>query len=219
METGGMALLLSILLALILALGSCTGIDTSQIEEAADDLGIAPAELSDIFGDLGGGFDYDGYSLYSDDSDDDIFGDYETETETADSAQEAAEGAGFESFVAPGDFDLSLGESSSAHYFYQDGLASGIFFYDELVVFIDKADLGSVDAITDTDDREFSLEWSQTISGFQIKCFGYDKESVCKATFTDGDYYYMIDAMASDDDLESGLSIADLTAIINALTK
>ncbi|MBR2836168.1 MAG: hypothetical protein IKE43_10755 [Coriobacteriales bacterium] len=218
MNISGTGLLLGILLALIISLGSCVGIDTSQIEDTAADYGIVPIELSDVLGsfDYGTASNSSGYPRYEESDDD--FDSIVITTVSVQTAQEAADGAGVGSFVAFEDLEgLSLTNTSN-FYYYENNRADAIAFYDGIVLFVDKATY-DYDGTVANDDRDFSLEWSQSINGISVDCYGYNKEEVCKATFTDGTYLYGIVAYGPDDNIEAGLSLADLAVLVNALVK
>ena len=219
MQTGGLGFILGILLALVLALGSFAGIDTSQLEDTASDYGIVPIELSDVLDSLGSGL---GLSDSLGGSEDDLYGDTENPVTNVETAQDAADGAGVGSFVDLEALELSFGKVSdylSVYYVFEEGMASGIAIYDDVLLTVDKSTLAYTGDLFAIDSRDFSLEWSQTIDGIEVECFGYNQEGVGKAIFTDGTYMYGITAVGLGDQPEYGLSIADLTVLIDALVK
>ena len=193
----GVGVVLGAIIALLLSLGSCAGVDTSQIEQYANSLGIGPVEVP-----------FEGMT-----GEDDM--DAEIGWKYAESAEECAEGAGFATFPALEDLGLDLGEPSVSYY-YQDGHAQAFYIATDLAVFVDKALYTGVDDIS-MDDRPFNLEWTETIEGVDVDCFGDQEGMVCKAIFANGDCVYSITAFGPDDDLNRGLSSEDLAILVTAL--
>lgn len=197
--------LLSVILALLLTLGSCAGIDTSQIEDYAASLGIEPAVLPIGLG---------GSSSAGDDfSWDDL--DFESPWTEAANAEECAAGAGIDSFPSFDTVDINY-DDPAFFYYYQDGHAQALCIYYGLSLVIDKAVYEGVDDISE-DDRTFDLEWSETIEGVEVTCFGFEEGMTNKALFIDGDYVYAIEVWGSDDDLLRGLTSEELALFVTAL--
>ena len=202
MQVGGAAALLGIILGLVLSLGSCAGIDTTPIEDLADGLGVEPIAIP--LGDMGGADDLDWDDM-----------DFETPWTAVETAEEAAEGAGVETFPDFMNLETS-NQPESAYYYYEVDHAQAIVFYDGFAAFVDKAVYAGVDDIAD-DDRSFDLTWSETVDGIAIECSGLREGEICKAIFVNGDYVYSIDVLGYDDDPDKGISAEDLALIVSAM--
>ena len=206
----GIAGLLAFLLGLVLALGNCSGVDTSSIEELGDSLGIEPMEIS---------FDGSGLNMGGTESEDDFFSwdemDFEMEWTVAETAEECAEGAGVGTFPDCTTIDIWYGDPS-VYYYYKENHAQALCIYEGIFASVDKAVYEGIDDVSD-DDRDFDLEWTETIDGVEVQCFGYEDGIVCKALFNDGEYAYSVYTMGPDDNINLGLTVEELGQFVSAL--
>ena len=198
----GIAGILAILLGLALTLGSCAGVNTSQIEDLADGLGIEPVDIS-----------FAGSSEEDDFSWDDL--DLATTWVMVDTAEECAEGAGVGTFPDIKSIEIGRG-APDVSYAYEEGHAQAVCFYPGFFLFVDKALYANADSIVG-DDRTFDLEWTVTIKGIEVACSGYEEGVTCNAIFADGNCVYSIQAIGPDDNPNQGLNATELEAFVTAL--
>ena len=203
MQTSIGVLLASILLGAVLALGSCAGVDTSQIEELADMYGInVSTQDEENVASTGN----EGLGLFN------------PWTETAD-AVDAAEGAGLDSFLVAesDDLGLDLGGLFAVTYSYtDDGMAQALLDFPASQVLVRKAVYTGEDDISG-DYRTFGLQWTETFGDVEVTCQGNRAGAACKTTWVDGDYAYAIVATGLGGDADFGLTAASLEGIVDAL--
>lgn len=232
-----LGLLLGVILGAILALGSCAGINTGPIEDIAEGFGIDPVEVP--LDEIVEGVDTDAiieelsqvgpvdardaldmleaYGVLDELSEEE----YEAvdavvpDWVVVDDAQQAAEGAGFDAFLAPEGFELSLGEPFAVTYSYMDGVAQAAYDYPASRVTVRKAfaDAGDPASLY----AGYPLEWGEGTDGASITCYGRVDGQACKTLVVVGDYIYSIVAEGLGGDDAFGLGEEDLAKVVSAL--
>ena len=136
----------------------------------------------------------------------------------AESAEEAAAGAGIDSFTVPEPgTKLNSGQVFPYRFSYMEGLAQA------------DTDLGAAQiclrkgVATDTGDvsgdyNEYSCSWKQDVDGIEVSCFGMDEGRATKSIWSDGDCDYCVLAYSQgDSSLDFGLDEQDLAVFVKAM--
>lgn len=137
-----------------------------------------------------------------------------------DSAEEAAEGAGVESFVVPEGTEISLGEVKVEQYRCMDGLAEAIIPIAAVEMTVRKGKDSAADVAEGDisgDYGEYKYDWNATIDGREVRCFGNRKGEATKSIWSDGDYFYSITAFGAGGDDDFGLSADDLNVLVSGI--
>lgn len=134
------------------------------------------------------------------------------------SAAEAAEGAGIDGFDIPEGAEISLGTVTPETYRYMDGIAEVQFPIAAVEMTIRK---GTAEAAEDGDIsgdyNTYQYEWTQSIKGLEVTCFGNREGEATKTIWTSGDYCYAVLAYGAGGDDDFGLSADDLNSLINGI--
>ena len=67
------------------------------------------------------------------------------------------------------------------------------------------------------DDNKYANEWTQTVAGKEVKCFGNREGEATKTIWTAGDYSYAVLAYGAGGDDDYGLSAEDVAIMVNAV--
>lgn len=134
------------------------------------------------------------------------------------SAEEAAAGAGFDSFAAAEGLEISLGTVTPEVYRCMDGMAEVRFPIAAVEMTIRKGlpstgDKGDISG----DYNKYKKEWTQDVDGIEVKCFGNREGEATKSLWTEGDYCYCILAYGAGGDSDFGLQAEDLAALVKAV--
>ena len=137
-----------------------------------------------------------------------------------DTAEEAAEGAGLDSFMVPEGAEISLGEVKVEQYRCMDGIAEARIPIAAVDMTIrkgraDRADVAKGDISGDY--GEYKYEWTQNIKGLEVKCFGNREGEATKTIWQVDDTCYSITAFGAGGDDDFGLSADDLNSLINGI--
>ena len=136
-----------------------------------------------------------------------------------DSAEAAAEGAGFEVFSVPEGAELSLGELKVDQYRCMEGMAEAKIEYPAVSMTIRKGygDLEIAEGDISGDYSEYKYDWIQNIKGLEVQCFGNREGEAAKAIWSVDDIDYSITAYGLGGDEDYGLSPDDLNSLINGI--
>ena len=133
-------------------------------------------------------------------------------------SEEAADGAGIDSFSAAEGVEISLGTVKPEVYRYMDGMAEARIPIAAVDMIIRKArpDTGTKGDISG-DYNEYNHFWNMEIDGAEVKCFGNREGEATKTIWTSGKYCYCILAYGAGGDDDFGLSKADLETLVKAI--
>ena len=136
-----------------------------------------------------------------------------------DSAEAAAEGAGFDVFSVPEGAVISLGEVKVDQYRCMDGMAEADIEYPAVSMTIRKGSKELEIAAGDIsgDYGEYKYDWIQNIKGLEVKCFGNREGEATKTIWSVDDMDYSITAYGLGGDDDYGLSPDDLNSLINGI--
>ena len=95
-----------------------------------------------------------------------------TEWASAESAAEAAQGAGFALFGVPDGFTFGDLEFGKPTFSFADGVAQATYETPATMVTIRKGDGVYGAPLTDRDYAEFPQKWTQNHKGLEIECYG-----------------------------------------------
>ncbi len=135
------------------------------------------------------------------------------------SAEEAAEGAGVDGFSAAEGVTISLGEVKDVHYRCMKGIAEAVIEFPAVEMTIRKGDATYEIAEGDIsgDYNEYKYDWTQSVKGLEVNCFGNRKGDATKTIWAVDDYDYSICVQGLGGDEDYGLSADDLNSLINAI--
>lgn len=133
-------------------------------------------------------------------------------------AEEAAKGAGIDSFSAAEGVEISLGTVKPELYRCMDGMAEARIPIAAVEMTIRKGrpETGENGDISG-DYTEYKHEWTKDIDGKEVKCYGNREGEATRSIWTSGDYCYCILAQGAGGDTDFGLSEEDLEALVKAV--
>jgi len=139
--------------------------------------------------------------------------------QTADSLAEATEGAGLDGFTIPEGAEISLGTVTPDEYRYMDGMVDVRIPIAAVEMTIRK---GKAEVLVEEDDisgdyGEYKYEWTQTIDGQEVKCFGNREGEATKTIWSSGEDYYALLARGAGGDDDFGLSSDDLAVLVSGI--
>ena len=132
------------------------------------------------------------------------------------SAEEAAKGAGIDSFSAPDNVTLSIGSMTDVTYRCMDGIAEADIMYPAVEVTVRKG-VATEDGDISGDYNTYANTWEQTLKGLTVTCSGNREGQATKTIWTSNGMDYSITAQGMGGDQDFGLSADDLNSLINAL--
>ena len=134
-----------------------------------------------------------------------------------DSAEAAAEGAGFDSFVIPVGEELSLGKIETVHYRCMDGMAEAVIEYPAAQVTVRKGDPKHEMAEHDIsgDYNQYKNNWQITVGDYEVYCAGNREGDSTKTVWSSGEYDYAVLAKGLGGDEDFGLGEDDLNVLVN----
>lgn len=137
------------------------------------------------------------------------FDDFESWTK-ADSREDAAKGAGFSDFHGGVDSYTRSGITSDEAYFYQEGKAVAVLSLGDFTVYSIK----SAEPLSDpeADKKLYKHSNTKDVNGVQMTMYGADEDTVSKAAWQKGEYYYNVIAFKEGDD-DFGMSLAETSTI------
>ena len=132
------------------------------------------------------------------------------------SAEEAAKGAGIDSFVIAEDPDLDLGQLFERTYRCMDGIAEARLEYPASALTVRKGTIAEEGDISG-DYTEYANTWTQDVNGIEVTCFGNREGDATKSIWTVDNMYFSIVAEGLGGDQDFGLNAERLTAMVNSI--
>ena len=132
------------------------------------------------------------------------------------SAEEAAKGAGIDSFVIAEDPGLDLGQLFERTYRCMDGIAEARLEYPASALTVrkgTKAEEGDISG----DYTEYANSWTQDVNGIEVTCFGNREGDAAKSIWTVDNMYFSIVAEGLGGDQDFGLNAERLTAMVSSI--
>lgn len=132
------------------------------------------------------------------------------------SAEEAAKGAGIDSFVIAEDPGLDLGQLFERTYRCMDGIAEARLEFPASALTIRKgtnAEEGDISG----DYTEYADTWTQDVNGIEVTCFGNREGDAAKSIWTVDNMYFSIVAEGLGGDQDFGLNAERLTAMVSSI--
>ena len=134
------------------------------------------------------------------------------------SAEEAAKGAGIDSFVIAEDLGLDLGENFERTYRCMEGIAEARLEFAASALTVRKgtaavAENGDISG----DYNKYANTWTQDVGGIKVTCAGNRKGEATKAIWSVGDMYYSMNAEGLGGDEDFGLIEERLTKLVNGV--
>lgn len=136
------------------------------------------------------------------------------------SAEEAAEGAGIDSFTVPEGLEISLGTVKVEQYRCMEGLAEADVPIAAVEMTIRKGGSGVADAgegDISGDYGEYKYNWKTTVGDVEVTCYGNREGEATKSVWASGDYLFSITAIGAGGDEDFGLSADDLSALVSGI--
>ena len=131
------------------------------------------------------------------------------------SAQEAAQGAGLDSFTVPEGEIADLGAPFEIGYSYMQGMAQARLEFPASAVTLRKSvQEGSEGTDNSGDYNTYANEWTEDINGIQVTCAGNREGEATKAYWNanGADYSMVAQGLGGDDDF--GLTTERLTVVV-----
>ena len=132
------------------------------------------------------------------------------------SAEEAAKGAGIDSFVIAEDPGLDLGQLFERTYRCMDGIAEARLEYPASALTVRKGTIAEEGDISG-DYTEYANTWTQDVNGIEVTCFGNREGDATKSIWTVDNMYFSIVAEGFGGDQNFGLNAERLTAMVNSI--
>ena len=132
------------------------------------------------------------------------------------SAEEAAKGAGIDSFVIAEDPGLDLGQLFERTYRCMDGIAEARLEYPASALTVRKGNYAEEDDISG-DYTEYANTWTQDVNGIEVTCFGNREGDAAKSIWTVDNMYFSIVAEGLGGDQDFGLNAERLTAMVSSI--
>lgn len=132
------------------------------------------------------------------------------------SAEEAAKGAGIDSFVIAEDPGLDLGELFERTYRCMDGIAEARLEYPASALTVRKGTIAEEGDISG-DYTEYANTWTQDVNGIEVTCFGNREDDATKSIWTVDNMYFSIVAEGLGGDQDFGLNAERLTAMVSSI--
>ena len=132
------------------------------------------------------------------------------------SSEEAAKGAGIDSFVIAEDPVIDLGENFERTYRCMDGIAEARLEYPASALTVRKG-TNAEDGDISGDYTEYAETWTQDVDGIEVTCFGNWEGDASKSIWNvDGMYYSIVaEGLGGDDDF--GLNAERLTEMVRCI--
>ncbi|MBR2547350.1 MAG: hypothetical protein IKF07_04075 [Eubacterium sp.] len=138
-------------------------------------------------------------------------------------AEEAAEGAGVETFECAG-IETSLGTTEPQGYRWMEGMAEAEFPIAAVEMTIRKGTQAAADDAAKNgmgdisgDYNDYKYTWTQNVGDVTAQCSGNREGESTNTTWQSGDYYYSITAFGAGGDDDFGLSEKDVAALVGAI--
>ncbi|MDO5132170.1 MAG: hypothetical protein Q4D81_04190, partial [Eubacteriales bacterium] len=132
------------------------------------------------------------------------------------SSEEAAKGAGIDSFVIAEDPGIDLGKDFGRTYRCMDGIAEARLEYPASALTIRKGTYAEEGDISG-DYTEYANTWTQEVNGIEVTCFGNREGDATKSIWAVDDMYFSIVAEGLGGDEDFGLNAERLTAMVSSI--
>ena len=139
--------------------------------------------------------------------------------DTAKSSEEAAKGAGIDSFTVPESTEISLGKVDVAEYRYMDTIAEADVEFPAVEMTIRKGtpEYEIAEGDISGDYGEYKYDWTVDVDGQEVTCFGNREGEATKTIWTAGEYNYSITAVGLGGDDDYGLPEDDVKALVSGI--
>lgn len=140
----------------------------------------------------------------------------------AQSAAEAAVGAGLDEFIIDEDMEISLGKVEPTVYRYMEGMAEAEVPIAAVEMTIRKglSEL-AIDDVAENDISgdytEYKYDWTQEIDGTKVTCYGNRSGEATKTIWKAGEYCYAILAFGAGGDDDYGLPAEDVETLVKGI--
>ena len=131
-------------------------------------------------------------------------------------AEEAAEGAGVETFVVPEGLEISLGPITVDQYRCMENIAEARIEFPAVSMCIRKGAAVEGGDISG-DYNEYKNTWTQDVNGIQVACAGNREGDSTNTTWSNGKYCYSITVLGLGGDDDYGLPADDVAALVAAI--
>ena len=132
------------------------------------------------------------------------------------SAEEAAKGAGIDSFVIAEDPGLDLGQLFERTYRCMDGIAEARLEFPASALTVRKGTIAEEGDISG-DYTEYANTWTQDVNGIEVTCFGNREGDATKSIWTVDNMHFSIVAEGLGGDEDFGLNAERLTAMVSSI--
>ena len=132
------------------------------------------------------------------------------------SAEEAAKGAGIDSFVIAEDPGLDLGQLFERTYRCMDGIAEARLEFPASALTVRKGTIAEEGDISG-DYTEYANTWTQDVNGIEVTCFGNREGDAAKSIWTVDNMYFSIVAEGLGGDQDFGLNAERLAAMVSSI--
>lgn len=132
------------------------------------------------------------------------------------SAEDAAKGAGLDSFEIAEEIDLDLGENFERTYRCMEGIAEARLEFAASALTVRKGTAGE-DGDISGDYTEYKNTWTQDVNGVEVTCWGNREGEATKSIWSVDGVNYCIIAEGLGGDADFGLSAERLTAMVEAI--
>jgi len=132
------------------------------------------------------------------------------------SAEEAAKGAGLDSFVIPDDPALDLGELFNTTYRCMEGIAEATLEFPASALTVRKG-TAAEDGDISGDYTEYKNTWTQDVDGIEVTCWGNREGDATKSIWSVDGVYYSIIAEGLGGDEDFGLNAERLAAMVSTV--
>ena len=133
-------------------------------------------------------------------------------------AEEAAKGAGIDSFALPEGAIADLGEPFAITYRYMDGMAEARYEFPASAVTVRTAKIADGDSFDISGDyNTYEYEWTETIANAPIACAGNREGESTKTYWGEGNVAHSLVAEGLGGDESFGLNTERLTVFVEAM--
>lgn len=134
------------------------------------------------------------------------------------SAEEAAKGAGIDSFALPEGAIADMGEPFAITYRYMDGMAEARYEFPASAVTVRTAKIADDDLFDISGDyNTYEYEWTETIANTPIACAGNREGESTKTYWGEGNVAHSLVAEGLGGDENFGLTVERLTVFVEAM--
>lgn len=134
------------------------------------------------------------------------------------SAEEAAKGAGLDSFALPEGAIADMGEPFDITYRYMDGMAEARYEFPASALTVRTAKIADGDSFDVSGDyNTYANEWTETIDNKPIACAGNREGESTKTYWGEGNEAHSIVAEGLGGDEDFGLTTERLTVFVEAM--